>query len=180
MNRIPAGILDKNIEFFVTSQGTKAFVAGNIFAEDQLPAHVINLVRKDMQRHPEAISRLAHLPDADQLKVFIKCKFGAMGHDEPDLTHCGKSNAEYWNCNCDTCPLKDVFRAKMPVANGHLSEREVEITRLIARGLLGKEISDMLQISQSTFDSHKRHIFEKVGVNTGIELTNWANKIQLV
>lgn len=47
-----------------------------------------------------------------------------------------------------------------------LSEREVEVLRLLARGLTNKEIAGSLGISVKTAGHHVQHIFGKVGVST--------------
>jgi HD-GYP domain-containing protein (c-di-GMP phosphodiesterase class II) len=45
-----------------------------------------------------------------------------------------------------------------------LSEREVEVLRLICRGGTKRQAAALLRISPSTVDHHVRHIYEKVGV----------------
>jgi HD-GYP domain-containing protein (c-di-GMP phosphodiesterase class II) len=47
-----------------------------------------------------------------------------------------------------------------------LSDREVEILRLLARGQSMRVISEALFISQSTVHTHAAHIYEKIGVST--------------
>jgi DNA-binding NarL/FixJ family response regulator len=47
-----------------------------------------------------------------------------------------------------------------------LSDREVEILRLLARGQSMRVISEALFISQSTVHTHVAHIYEKIGVST--------------
>jgi HD-GYP domain-containing protein (c-di-GMP phosphodiesterase class II) len=47
-----------------------------------------------------------------------------------------------------------------------LSEREIEVLRLICRGQSKKEAANQLHIAPSTVDHHIRHIYEKVGVST--------------
>ena len=51
----------------------------------------------------------------------------------------------------------------------HLTERELEILRLMADGLLKKEIADRLALSVHTVSTHMRRVYEKlhVGTNTG-------------
>ena len=49
---------------------------------------------------------------------------------------------------------------------GGLSEREVEVLRLVARGNSIKEIAAALTISGKTVDNHIQHIYEKIGVST--------------
>jgi HD-GYP domain-containing protein (c-di-GMP phosphodiesterase class II) len=47
-----------------------------------------------------------------------------------------------------------------------LTDREVEVVRLLARGLTKKEIAKALVIAPGTAHTHTVHIYEKVGVST--------------
>jgi HD-GYP domain-containing protein (c-di-GMP phosphodiesterase class II) len=47
-----------------------------------------------------------------------------------------------------------------------LTPREVEILRLVARGLLNKEIASRLQITPKTVGNHIEHIYAKIGVSS--------------
>jgi len=49
---------------------------------------------------------------------------------------------------------------------GGLTDREVEVLRLLARGLTNKEIATALAISTKTAGHHVQHIFEKLHVTT--------------
>lgn len=51
-----------------------------------------------------------------------------------------------------------------------LTTREIEILRLICQGMKYREIGDRLFISERTVTTHVQHIFQKVGVNSRIEL----------
>lgn len=55
------------------------------------------------------------------------------------------------------------FTADLP---GGLTEREVEVLRLIARGASKPEAAEDLHISAATVDHHVRHIYAKLGVAT--------------
>ncbi|HKW69051.1 MAG TPA: HD domain-containing phosphohydrolase [Candidatus Dormibacteraeota bacterium] len=55
-----------------------------------------------------------------------------------------------------------------------LSEREVEVLRLLCRGGTKKQVAAMLRISASTVDHHVRHIYDKVGVATRAGATLFA------
>lgn len=50
-----------------------------------------------------------------------------------------------------------------------LSQRELEILRLIAQGLSNQEIGDRLCLSLSTIKGHNRQIFEKLQVQRRTE-----------
>ncbi len=55
---------------------------------------------------------------------------------------------------------------------GVLSNREKEILEQLAKGLLYKEISAQLFISQETVRKHVYHIYEKLHVNNRVEAVN--------
>ncbi len=53
-----------------------------------------------------------------------------------------------------------------------LSNRELEILELLAKGMLYKEISAKLGIAQETVRKHVYHIYEKLHVNNRVEAVN--------
>jgi len=55
-----------------------------------------------------------------------------------------------------------------------LSNREKEIMQLIVKGFTSKEIANMLKISKLTVDTHRKHIQQKLQVNSGMELIKLA------
>jgi DNA-binding NarL/FixJ family response regulator len=61
-----------------------------------------------------------------------------------------------------------------------LSEREVEVLRLVARGLSKRQIAERLIISPATADHHIRHIYDKIGVSTRAAATLFALQHDLV
>jgi LuxR family maltose regulon positive regulatory protein len=61
-----------------------------------------------------------------------------------------------------------------------LSERELEVLRLLATDLTGPEISDRLFMSVNTFRTHTRHIFTKLDVNTRRAAVTRAGELDLL
>lgn len=61
-----------------------------------------------------------------------------------------------------------------------LSDREREVLMLLAQGLSNREIADRLVISQSTLQTHRSHILEKLGLRTTADLIKYAVKHGLV
>ncbi len=61
--------------------------------------------------------------------------------------------------NCDPTPL---------------SPREIEIVRLAAKGLIAKEIADVLNLSLHTVYTHRKNIMKKLQLNSSSELVLYA------
>ncbi|MFV0483708.1 MAG: response regulator transcription factor [Bacteroidales bacterium] len=55
-----------------------------------------------------------------------------------------------------------------------LSDREVEVLKLVAKGYINKEISDELYISINTVITHRKNITEKLSIKTISGLTVYA------
>ena len=58
----------------------------------------------------------------------------------------------------------------------HLTERQQEIVRLLAEGLLAKEIAARLDLSRRTVEYHKYQAMERLGLGSSAELVTWALK----
>ncbi|MFL6246773.1 MAG: response regulator [Thermoanaerobaculia bacterium] len=61
-----------------------------------------------------------------------------------------------------------------------LTAREIEVVRMVARGLRNKEIADQLSITEGTVKAHLRAIFEKVGVDSRAKLILYAREMRMV
>jgi HD-GYP domain-containing protein (c-di-GMP phosphodiesterase class II) len=63
---------------------------------------------------------------------------------------------------------------RRPEQPGGLTPREVEVLRLLARGLTKKELARRLVIAPKTADAHVQHIYAKLGVSTRAGATLFA------
>lgn len=52
----------------------------------------------------------------------------------------------------------------------HLSEREVQIARMVVDGLRNQEIADRLRVSKRTVQTHLANAMSKTGTNTRTQL----------
>jgi DNA-binding NarL/FixJ family response regulator len=55
-----------------------------------------------------------------------------------------------------------------------LTQRELEVLRLVARGRTNKEIAEELFISLATVERHVANIYRKIGVRSRVEATAYA------
>ena len=61
-----------------------------------------------------------------------------------------------------------------------LSDREIEIVRLVAKGFSNDEMAERLHLSPETIKAHLRHIYEKLGVESRVEAVTEAMRTGLV
>jgi DNA-binding NarL/FixJ family response regulator len=61
-----------------------------------------------------------------------------------------------------------------------LTSREIEILKLYAEGLINKEISNKLDISIRTVETHKNHIMRKLGLKSTVEMVKFAIRNKIV
>jgi DNA-binding NarL/FixJ family response regulator len=61
-----------------------------------------------------------------------------------------------------------------------LSPREQEVVKLIAEGLSGREIAEVLQISPRTVERHRANLLEKLGLQDRVEVTRYAIRRGLI
>lgn len=69
---------------------------------------------------------------------------------------------------------KTISENKEAAVQTDLSDREIQVLRLVAAGSTNLEISDILCISPHTVKSHVVHILNKLGVNDRTEAAVWA------
>lgn len=55
-----------------------------------------------------------------------------------------------------------------------ITEREIEIIRLLSKGYNSKEIGDLLFISEHTVNTHRRNMVRKLDLRNSYQLIVWA------
>lgn len=63
---------------------------------------------------------------------------------------------------------------------GELSERELEVLRLVALGHTNAEIAAELYVSVRTVETHRAHLQQKLGIKTRADLVHYARQIGLL
>ena len=73
-----------------------------------------------------------------------------------------------------------VAKKKTTVATTEFTEREREIIHLCRDGLMSKEIAARLGISTRTVITHKERIFNKLGINSTMEMVQYAMRMGII
>ncbi len=61
-----------------------------------------------------------------------------------------------------------------------ITKRELEVLKLIAQEFSGTQIAEKLFIGSSTVETHRKHLMQKLGVQTTIGLVKYALKFQII
>jgi HD-GYP domain-containing protein (c-di-GMP phosphodiesterase class II) len=90
----------------------------------------------------------------------------------------GRLDGEVVNCVLKAAghPLPPVRRERI----AGLSEREIEVLRLIVRGLSNRQMAQQLSVSEKTIGTHIMHIYEKIGCSTRSGATLFAMQHNLI
>jgi DNA-binding CsgD family transcriptional regulator len=60
-----------------------------------------------------------------------------------------------------------------------LTTSELTVARLVAEGLTNREVAERLFVSPHTVNSHLRHVFSKLGINSRVELARLARDYEM-
>lgn len=105
---------------------------------------------------------LCHISDVSHLVSEPKCVMYILDSTDKEAT--------MYYCDEENIQLKPLN------PNKALSTREIEITKLLAKGLISKEIAEVLGISKNTVENHKQNIYAKTGTKKINELITYANR----
>ena len=75
---------------------------------------------------------------------------------------------------------KLLYSSEAPDARAQLTEREIEVLKLLAEGLFNKEIAFTLAISEKTVKNHVSNIFKKINVSDRTQAAVFAIRNNLI
>ena len=61
-----------------------------------------------------------------------------------------------------------------------LTQREVDVLRLLARGNTNRQIAELLGLSTRTVESHRANLMGKLGLSSRVELVTYAEEHRLL
>ena len=181
--KLPAGLENKGVEIYSFENKLKAIYNGNIIEFEQLPNEIKEVFAVQCFASTKAIKAMENVGITSiiaKVHQFVFCNFGGF-NDEPDMDENGAMNMEYWDCGKrNICPFKGAVCGAFECENGVITNREIEVIRLLQKGLKNKEIAAVLKISINTIINHIANINHKTNTGTRIEIINWASKHNLI
>jgi DNA-binding NarL/FixJ family response regulator len=149
----------------------------------------LNGLQQIVKKYPKA--KLLAITDVQTNEVISKAlKTGVTSHllkdcDQEEIIEAIYKTAkgEQFMCGKIVTNILDVKRASInesSCAGLNISEREMEIIKLIAEGGSNKEVADKLFLSTHTVTTHRKNIMNKLGINNTAGLVLFAVRENLV
>lgn len=182
IHQIPAGLMigDKSTELFGCRETKRVFALSNgkTIKFEELNPIKRALIFEKLLSDEVAIQDLKDLPQAEAIERFAFCVYGAADH-EPDFDSNGNlKQADNFICS-NNCKCLKWESKNITIDGNKLTPREIEIVTLLASDKPDKQIADELEITESTLNTHKKHLFEKFNVfsKSGLITKAISNKI---
>lgn len=180
---IPAGIIDQNVEFFAKGESVFAIVQSQMLPPSAWPGWLKDVILRDMEKNPEAVQALVDaefITDQEMMEQYIRCRYSALDN-QPDMVSGRLQDTEYVDCSLrGRCPYEGRLCNLLKATNGTLTNREIQVLRLIPEGLLDKEIAERMAISVLTVGVYMKNIREKTGYRNKAELVRFAFEKNLI
>jgi len=147
----------------------------------------LNVIRKIKIEYPTVnILVISHEKTVEEIKKIIGIgikNYLLKDCDEKEITDaitcCAKGDKYFCGQIIDVLLEKEIS-TKEHCETGGITERELEIIKLLVSGKRPKEIADNLHISHFTVSTHKKNIYKKLGIGHNFELAQYALKTGLM
>lgn len=143
-----------------------------------------------LRARPETRVLLLSMYDSDQY-LLAAARIGASGYvlksvaDAELVSACraclaGEAFVVPWEISPATRRRLDDARSGRARTDDVLTQRELEVLKLVAEGSSSLEIADRLVISPKTVERHRSNIMDKLGVRDRVQLTRYAIRRGLI
>jgi DNA-binding CsgD family transcriptional regulator len=189
--RIALATKDEQLaQLALDNSGRRMELNPGIAAIAAVAAHVRGLLEPSHARLAEAVDLFERTPRRLELASAVEDLGGTsiatdrdaavetLGHSLALYTEVGAT----WDARRVRSRLRELgVRRRLDTAEpetegwGALTASELSVARLVAEGLTNREVAERLFVSPHTVNSHLRHVFTKVGINSRVELARLAN-----
>ena len=181
---------EKLAQLALDNSGRRTSLNPGIASIAAVAAHVRGLLEPSHARLAEAVDLFERTPRRLELASAVEDLGGAsiatdrdgavetLGHSLALYTEVGAT----WDARRVRSRLRELgVRRRLDTAEpetegwGALTASELSVARLVAEGLTNREVAERLFVSPHTVNSHLRHVFTKLGINSRVELARLAN-----
>jgi DNA-binding NarL/FixJ family response regulator len=150
----------------------------------------LQVARELRARRPELSSLLLSMHDSEQY-LFEALRAGASGYvlkadaDHTLIEACRatmRGEPFLYPNGVSALMREHLERARRggPGRSDPLTDRETQVVKLIAEGHSGREIAELLKISEHTVERHREHILDKLELRDRVAVTRYAIRRGLV
>jgi DNA-binding NarL/FixJ family response regulator len=149
----------------------------------------IEITKKIVQLYPGIKVLMLSMHNNEEF-ITSSLKAGAIGYLSKDIQsaelmeaiHSVMNGKIYFNKEISQTILNNYRGGEVNTTNSinNLTERELEVIKLVGEGLINKEIANRLNISIRTVDAHKNHIMQKLEIKSTVDLVKFAIKNKLI
>ncbi len=150
----------------------------------------IEITKKIKQNFPNINILILSMHNEDEF-VINAVDAGAKGYIPKDISkvelleaiYTVNSGEEYFSRDISTIFLKKYLKRSkngLEGENAILTNREIEIVKLVSEGYKNQEIAKKLYISVRTVDAHKNNIMKKLKLNSTVEIVKFAIKNDII
>lgn len=147
----------------------------------------LNVISKIKSDYPQVnILVISHEKTIDEIKKIIGIGIknyllkDCSEQEIIDAISCCAKGEKYFCGQIIDVLLEKEISAKEHCETGGITERELEIIKLLVSGKRSKQIADILHISHFTVNTHKKNIYKKLGITHSYELAQYALKTGLM
>jgi DNA-binding NarL/FixJ family response regulator len=137
----------------------------------------VKATREIVREHDGAVSVVILTSFAAREQIIAALDAGASGYmlkdAEPDELLAAVRAAARGEAPLDPKAAREVLSARTQRPAGDLSERELDVLRLVAGGRPNKLIAIELQISEKTVKAHLTNVFQRIGVTDRTQAALW-------
>ena len=134
-------------------------------------------------RHAQQVWQELEVPyEAARVRVLLGLACRTLGDEDTAALELEAAKGDFANLGAapDLARVDALIRGASPIYAHGLTQRELEVLRLIAAGKTNKAIAAELVLSERTVDRHVSNIFTKLGVSSRAAATAYAYEHRLV
>lgn len=177
---LPPGLVDANLEIYADGTKLMAVYNGSNMIFEKLPTEILREFSMLLNSDTIALECLkkSFSSQDEMLYQYVWCNFGGWNRS-PDYD--GNLHIEYWDCGCrGRCEYECKICKAVNPETKNLTEREFEISRLMASGFINKEIACILNISVNTVTTHRQRIEHKLKASRSVDVASFIFKNNLL